>query len=50
MVVPHQHKAWLNKEEVTYSDWQTFNRVFSNTNEQTRYIQKIICPNSIGVR
>ncbi|MEG4849208.1 hypothetical protein QUB05_32960, partial [Microcoleus sp. F10-C6] len=50
VAIRSNHKAWLNKEEVTYSDWQTFDRVFSNGNEQTRYIQEIICPGSGEVR
>ncbi|MEG5000706.1 hypothetical protein [Microcoleus sp. B4-D4] len=40
----------MNKEEVTYSDWQTFDRVFSNGNEHTIYIQEIIGPGSLDVR
>jgi len=50
VAIRRNHKAWLNQEEVTYSDWQTFDRVFSNANEQTRFIQEIICPGSGEVR
>lgn len=46
VAIRSNHKAWLNQEEVTYSDWQTFDRVFSNGKEQTRFIQEIICPDS----
>jgi SRSO17 transposase len=50
VAIRSNHKAWLNKEEVTYSDWQTFDRVFPKGNEQTRFIQEIICPGSLEVR
>jgi len=48
VAIRRNHKAWLNQEEVTYSDWQTFDRVFSDGKEQTRFIQEIICPGSRG--
>ena len=50
VAIRSNHKAWLNKEEVIYGDWQTFNRVLDNANEQTRFIQQIICPGSVGAR
>lgn len=33
VAIRRNHKPWFNQEEVTYSDWQTFNLVFSNANE-----------------
>lgn len=45
------HPAWFKQgQEVTYGDWQTFDRIFSNGKEQTRYICEVICQDSLNVR
>ncbi|BDA75701.1 hypothetical protein CAL7716_098670 [Calothrix sp. PCC 7716] len=46
LAVRSNHQAWSNSDNVEYSDWHTFDRIFSNGNEQIYYIQEIICQNS----
>ncbi|BAZ40208.1 transposase [Calothrix sp. NIES-4101] len=46
LAVRSNHQAWLNSDNVEYSDWHTFDRIFSNGKEQSYYIQEIICKNS----
>jgi len=43
MAIRSNHGVWLPSDvEVTYSEWQRFERVFSNGTTEKRYIQEVI--------
>lgn len=43
VAIRSNHGVWMPEEaEITYSDWQGFERVFSNGTTEQRYIQKTI--------
>jgi SRSO17 transposase len=43
LAIRSNHGVWLPSDvEVTYSEWQRFERVFSNGTTEKRYIQEVI--------
>lgn len=51
VAIRSNHRAWgVAENNVKYSDWRKFKRVFSNLNSENRYIREIICGENQEIR